>query len=45
MVSCEEITKGFNSVTDIEGYKISALESKVILMLPHQTEVFFETLK
>ena len=44
-VTCEETIKSFNSATDIEGYKISALESKVILMLPHQTEVFFETLK
>ena len=45
IVSCEEIIKTFNSATDIEGYKISALEAKVILMLPHQSEVFFDTLK
>ena len=45
MVACEEIIKTFNRATDIEGYKISGLESKVILMLPHQTEVFLETLK
>ena len=45
ITSCDEIIKTFNSATDIEGYKISALESKVILMLPHQTEVFFESLK
>ena len=45
IVACDEIIKTFNSATDIEGYKISALESKVILMLPHQTDMFFESLK
>ena len=45
IVARDEIIKTFNSATDIEGYKISALESKVIIMLPHQTEVFFESLK
>ena len=41
----DEIIKSFNSATDIEGYKISALEAKVILTLPHQTETFFKTLE
>ena len=45
LVAGEEIIKTFNTATNIEGYKISELERKVILVLPHQTEHFFESLK
>ena len=41
----QDVIKAFNCATDIEGYRISGLEQKVVLMLPHQTETFLKTLE
>ena len=45
IVACSESIKTFSRATYIEGCQISALEAKVILMLLHQTEGLFESLK
>ena len=45
MAVCKDTMKAFNSATDIEGYRISELEQRVVAMLPHQTEVFFTALE
>jgi len=45
VVVCKDAIKSFNSETDIEGYRISDLEQRVVSMLPHQTEAFFQALE
>ena len=45
IVACKDAIKAFNSDTDIEGYRISDLEERVVMMLPHQTDTFFKSLE
>ena len=45
VVVCRDAIKTFNSSTEIEGYRISELEQRVVAMLPHQTETFFKSLE
>ena len=41
----KDIIKEFNSRTDIEVYRISDLEQKVVTILPYQADAFFKTLE
>ena len=41
----KDAIKDFNSYSDIEGYRISELEERVVMMLPHQTDTFFKALE